>query len=112
MKRGWSRFDGLAALLRRQTAQSCRPRVVRLSGVHALLESVEARELGGEAEDGRQPVRSRAHEDRRVVPSEPSPADGRTVSALRAEASGALRVLWRYWQLALLVALPVRGGAF
>ena len=41
--------------------------VVRLPGVHALLESVEEGELGGEAEDGRQPVPPRGQEDRGVV---------------------------------------------
>src|SRR4051794_27398676 len=49
--------------------------VIGLPWVHALREPVEEGELGGEAEDGRQPVSPSGQEDRGVVPAQPSPAD-------------------------------------
>ena len=84
--------------------------VVRLPGVHPLLEPVEAGALGGEAEDGRQSAPPGAQEDRRLVSAEPSPAAGGAIPGVAAEAARSLRVLrGRDWQQPRPVVLPEMG---
>ena len=84
--------------------------VVRLPGVHALLEPVEAGALGGEAEDGRQSVPAGGQADRPLVPAEPSLAAGGAIPGAAAEAARSLRVLrGRDWQQPQPVVLPEAG---
>ncbi len=81
-------------------------------GFTHLLGPVEARALGGEAEDGRQSAPPSAQEDRGVVSSEPSPAVRGAVPDTFTEAAGALCVLRRSdRQPPLPSELPVRGPA-
>src|SRR5262245_1301279 len=85
-------------------APNCVPRD---SSSRARLGPVAAGALGGEAEDGRQPVPPRDQEGRRVVPAQPSPADSGAVRGSCPEATGALRVLRGDRQSGLPESLPV-----
>ena len=82
-----------------------------LGFTHSWSQSQEG-ELGGEAEDGRQPIPSCGQEDRRLVPVEPPPAVGEADRDTGIEAEGALCVLRRrVGQPALPAALSSPGGA-
>ena len=83
----------------------------KVPGVYALLEPLEERVLGGEAEGGRQSVPACAHEDRRLVPTQPSPADRGTTPDLGAETARSLHLLrWRGGEPSLFAAVPLRDA--
>ena len=63
---------------RRTSRQGLRARDVRPAGVHPLLGPVAEGALGGEAEDGHEPVQSGAQDDCPMVSAQPPSTDRRS----------------------------------
>src|SRR5829696_445153 len=95
--------------LRNRGTGSTRTWDIRLSGFHPLLGPNPTRRLGGQAQDGEEPIEASVSSAVGLVPEEPTPADRGSIPDAQAEGARPLRLLRDHGELRLPASVP-RGG--
>jgi hypothetical protein len=96
--RGWR--------LRNPGKESLRTEDIRRSGIYPLLGPIPPRRMGGETQDGEEPISSSAQNAVGVVPEEPAQSHPGATSETPSEAERALRILRDHRQLVPPLGLP------
>ncbi len=84
---------------------------LRSAGFHPLLGSFPQGNLGGQTQNGSEPIYAGSHKDCPVVPSTPAPSDRRATPDTQPETTRAFRLLRNHGQQHCAGSLPAGGAA-
>ena len=99
-----------AGATRHRGTEAFRTEDLRLSGIYPLLESISARLLGDQAQDGEGPISASAAIAVGLVPWQHAPTRPGSVPETQAESHGALCVLRDYWEREPPLSVPERSA--